>query len=204
MRRARHLLKGDVLEVVLLDDGRPQRLVVGHELGEGDAQRRRHIKPKPVCQLGPQLHTKPMLRVRVSTLNPKNNGGVMQIHSPEQHQGYTWRPSEGQAGPGTWADNAQSLACTLWIQTLTLAPSSFIISGCWGQGRFPWLFPHKPGMWEEFGHASMSERIPQPQKLLLLASIHTGIFLEFLSHPHHWQERGPKADMAWPHPDDWD
>ncbi len=58
MRRARHLLKGDVLEVVLLDNGRPQLLVVGHELSERDAQRRSHVQPEPVRQLGPQLHIK--------------------------------------------------------------------------------------------------------------------------------------------------
>jgi hypothetical protein len=61
---AEHLLKGDVLEVILLNDGCPQVLVVRHELGQGDVQGRRHIQPKPLRQLGPQLQdTSPWLLI---------------------------------------------------------------------------------------------------------------------------------------------
>ena len=51
-----YLLKGDVLEVILLNDGCPVVLVVRHELGQGDAKAGADLQIKPFRQHRPQLH----------------------------------------------------------------------------------------------------------------------------------------------------
>lgn len=48
-----YLLKGDVLQALLLDDGHPGVLVVRHELRQGDTQTGPHLQAKPGRQHWP-------------------------------------------------------------------------------------------------------------------------------------------------------